>query len=929
MPTINVRWADNTKDLAANLKEGLNQIEATKAAADRMVASLKGDKLIAAAHTFVAAVKELGGADKLTNAERERGNALLTKAIEKYRVLGQVAPAALKDLAAATQQIKPPPQLFANLTSELRGDTLIDSAHRYVAAVHAIGGAERLSAAEKAQINAVLDKTIEKYRLLGQVAPAAMRDLAAATQQIKPPVPPPQSFANKFFGDLQSQALGIATGFVSAQAAIGLFHRGVDLAQAGVRAITETIRESIQVYAEAEAAQKKLTVALTTQGTATPEVLQQYNALATQFQKTTVFSDDLVTSMEALLVQVGGVMPSQMQAALTASTDLAAGLGVDLQTATTLVAKAAAGHTETLGKYGVKVSEVELKTKGFTAVLEAINKQFGGQAAAQIDTYAGRLEQMANAWDNVKEAIGRNIVNNPLIIKGTRDIVQGLNGADEAASKTTFTLGELLAKARDSGFSDPVLLDFLSLTATFAENAADEVNQFEAAVRNIKPPKLDIIPLDIAGPAGLALDRAIAKAKQDNAEVMKPFIEAQRQLFGTDLIERANLFIQALGGVANVTKLTAAEQERLRTLVGEGLAAYAALGRQAPSELGRVKAALDQIIFAQQSVKSSIGTGILPTGPGTAFSAEEFRNIAAGFQADGTLIDETLDSLAEHARETEEAFKALFGATAGLSLGLPAGGLPGNAGVIARARLELIAEPAQDKLNALSNVIANFGAVAQGALGEFAAGAARMFESIRNLKSAMDAFGASSFTAIGFAIQVGLAIGQLIGRFRDQIVAAFQAIGHALVSFFEAIGHGLRSIGSGIGRFFKWLIPGIATGGVVTNQGVERFVNGGLAQGTDTIPAMLSPREMVLTMPQQARLFQIADGRLHADTDRSAMMPIVHQHTHNWDLRQAVVTNEQGLDRLARAVARKNVQNIAQNKASVYTGGRAAYGLRS
>jgi hypothetical protein len=104
MPTIPIRWADNTNQLRANLRQGLDQIEATKAAADRMTQSLGGGKLIAAAHNFAAAVQQIGGVERLTNAERERGNALLDKAIEKYRVLGQTAPKSLRDLAAATKQ---------------------------------------------------------------------------------------------------------------------------------------------------------------------------------------------------------------------------------------------------------------------------------------------------------------------------------------------------------------------------------------------------------------------------------------------------------------------------------------------------------------------------------------------------------------------------------------------------------------------------------------------------------------------------------------------------------------------------------------------------------------------------------------------------------------------------------------------------------
>jgi hypothetical protein len=106
MPTItnSVRWATNTEELRANLKQGLDQIEATRAGAEKMVQALGGDKLMAAAHRYAVAVQEIGGVTKLTTAEQERVNAVVQKAIEKYAALGQTAPTALRELAAATKQ---------------------------------------------------------------------------------------------------------------------------------------------------------------------------------------------------------------------------------------------------------------------------------------------------------------------------------------------------------------------------------------------------------------------------------------------------------------------------------------------------------------------------------------------------------------------------------------------------------------------------------------------------------------------------------------------------------------------------------------------------------------------------------------------------------------------------------------------------------
>jgi hypothetical protein len=57
-----------------------------------------------------------------------------------------------------------------------------------------------------------------------------------------------------------------------------------------------------------------------------------------------------------------------------------------------------------------------------------------------------------------------------------------------------------------------------------------------------------------------------------------------------------------------------------------------------------------------------------------------------------------------------------------------------------------------------------------------------------------------------------------------------------------------------------------ARGGLVTPVGIQHFETGGTVlpfapRGTDTVPAMLTPGEMVLTRQQQTRLFRMADGR--------------------------------------------------------------------
>ena len=181
---------------------------------------------------------------------------------------------------------------------------------------------------------------------------------------------------------------------------------GVEAMGEAVRKATDFVADSVKVFEESERAQKKLETALTAQGRATGSVIGYYKDLGAQYQKTTVYDDDLIASMEALLVQIGDVSPKQMDKALRASTNLASGLGIDLESATKLVGKAFAGETGTLSRFGIVIDQTKLKTEGITAVLDAIEGKFGGQAAAEADTFAGAVKQVGNAWYNVKEAIG-------------------------------------------------------------------------------------------------------------------------------------------------------------------------------------------------------------------------------------------------------------------------------------------------------------------------------------------------------------------------------------------------------------------------------------------------------------------------------------------------------------------------------------------
>lgn len=277
------------------------------------------------------------------------------------------------------------------LASKLSGAKAKADADVWVGAIRKIGDATKLTAADQERANKVMERAIAYYKAAGKEVPAEIRKIADATKDAA----------------TKHESLGAAVGKNIAAYAAGF--ATLATAKRLLSEVGQFVGESVTAYAAQETAIKKMTTALVAQGAATPGVVRQNKELASQIQRTTVYSDELILEMQALLVEVGNVAPTEMGKALTAATDLASGLGVDLRTATMLVGKAFAGETGTLKRYGIVLDETELKTKGVAAVLDAVNEKFGGQAAAQLDTYTGRVQSMANAWDDVKESIGKVI----------------------------------------------------------------------------------------------------------------------------------------------------------------------------------------------------------------------------------------------------------------------------------------------------------------------------------------------------------------------------------------------------------------------------------------------------------------------------------------------------------------------------------------
>jgi hypothetical protein len=454
-------------------------------------------------------------------------------------------------------------QLAAMMRS-FSGDAIIRSANAAVAAIGDIENVSKLTAKEQERLNGILTEALDKYRALGKDAPAGMQQLADATKKVEVPT---NALADAM-GEIGKQAVGFVAGFASFEAIKGAV-------EGTFEAIVGGIESSIEAFSKAESAQKKLTAALTTQGTATPKVIAGYNDLATTFQKTTVYSDDLINEMEALLTQVGNVMPSQMEAALTASTNLASGLGIDLHDATLAVGKALEGNTTALQRFGVHIDAAALKAQGADAVFQAIQGRFGGQAQAELDTYSGRLKEMANAWDNVKEEIGRTIVLNPIVEVGLRKVSDAVMGVENEAGDTAISF----AKLANSFGASPFTVTSIALV----EGYAAALNEVDKAVGKMKPPPPDLFqPPAIDGPnaqAGIDIWNQLVdqqeKAAKAAAEAAQAFAKLKDEVTGATVIK-------SLRDLRDVWKALTPAQQANAEAIGEIQKRYVDLASKIP-----------------------------------------------------------------------------------------------------------------------------------------------------------------------------------------------------------------------------------------------------------------------------------------------------------------------------------------------------------
>jgi hypothetical protein len=189
-----------------------------------------------------------------------------------------------------------------------------------------------------------------------------------------------------------------------------------------------------KAFAQDDKAARVLTQSLDNLGLAfaDPSVKNFIADLEKQFG---VLDDQLRPAFQRLLTTTGSV--AEAQKLLRTALDLSAASGADVVSVAGDLSKAFVGQTRSLAKYGIGLTQAELKAMSFEEVQTRINDLFGGQATVAVDTYAGALQRLSVASNNAKEIIGGGLL----------DALAALGGGGEGGLTNTLNIIEKVSTA--------------------------------------------------------------------------------------------------------------------------------------------------------------------------------------------------------------------------------------------------------------------------------------------------------------------------------------------------------------------------------------------------------------------------------------------------------------------------------------------------
>ena len=176
-------------------------------------------------------------------------------------------------------------------------------------------------------------------------------------------------------------------------------------AAAAVAYGTKLAIDGVKAAIEDEQAQLRLANALREATGATDAQIKATEDMILKTSLATGVADDqLRPAMQRLAVSTKST--EEAQKLLNLALDISKGRGIELETVANALGRAQDGNTTALGRLGLGLSKAELSTLSFTEVQQKLSDLYGGAAAANAETFQGKIDRLKVGFEEAKESLG-------------------------------------------------------------------------------------------------------------------------------------------------------------------------------------------------------------------------------------------------------------------------------------------------------------------------------------------------------------------------------------------------------------------------------------------------------------------------------------------------------------------------------------------
>jgi hypothetical protein len=187
----------------------------------------------------------------------------------------------------------------------------------------------------------------------------------------------------------------------------------------------------------------------------------------------------------------------RLRAALDAWHGFQAVMFVSRAAVTNALGKAYDGNFGALGKLNAGIDASIIKNKDLDAAVAQLSGTFGGQAAAQAETLQGQIKILGIAFDELKEALGKGLI-------------EGFTSTGGGLGNLSVRMRDLQPQTEDLGKKAGILAGNLLDAAFGAKTLADQGNQLLQGILSYGGPAFELIgnaAIDALNPIGQLINR--------------------------------------------------------------------------------------------------------------------------------------------------------------------------------------------------------------------------------------------------------------------------------------------------------------------------------------------------------------------------------------------------------------------------------------